>query len=596
VPRFRIWAARAARFQTIRYRLAGALALALLPVLILGAALSVNAFHRDAEHQRTDLTLSAERSAATARARIESAVAVLNTLKTEAMSPDCNARLKSLAQEVSGYDAFVRFDASGRVLCTSGAAALPASGAAWFQRLRGGDPRVLGRAPAGGYSNRPGLLAAVRLQRPGGAFDGALVAVLPLSALQPTVGDRALPEGAEVVVTDQAGAFLSATNRAAFDPRRTAWIRSVANHGSTLFYGRDARGRSRVYAGARLAGDDVFVLLSAPAQGAFSWARLNPVAAVVLPLLLWVLAVIAVLVVAERVVIRWLEYLGRVASIYAKGRFSVRPVQARNAPFEIRNLAITLDQMADAIEARDASLRDSLEHKDALMREIHHRVKNNLQVISSLLNMQQRSLTDPAARAAMGDTRQRIAALALIYRALYQSPDLRRVDVRQFLEELISQLVANDVNRGGAVVRTELEADTLVIDPDKLAPLALWAVEAISNAQKHALGVRGGVLRVRFIVERDECRLEVEDDGAGDDAVSAEAALAAGAGVGRTLMTAFARQLRGSAEIIEREGGGVLARLTFPSPEATDQAPEPASPEADDSATLSDARRNSATA
>ena len=82
------------------------------------------------------------------------------------------------------------------------------------------------------------------------------------------------------------------------------------------------------------------------------------------------------------------------------------------------------------------------------MREIHHRVKNNLQVISSLLNMQQRALTDEAARAAISDTRQRITALALIYRALYQGPDLRRVDFGEFLDELTGQLVA-DWGRGG---------------------------------------------------------------------------------------------------------------------------------------------------
>ena len=107
--------------------------------------------------------------------------------------------------------------------------------------------------------------------------------------------------------------------------------------------------------------------------------------------------------------------------------------------------------------------------------------------------MQQRALTDPAARAAMSDTRQRITALALIYRALYQGPDLRRVDLRQFLEELTAQLIAGEV-RHGPLVRTELEVDALVIDPDKLAPLALFAVEAITNAQKHAFAGRGGAL------------------------------------------------------------------------------------------------------
>jgi two-component sensor histidine kinase len=216
---------------------------------------------------------------------------------------------------------------------------------------------------------------------------------------------------------------------------------------------------------------------------------------------------------------------------------------------------------ADALLGRDASLRDSLAQKDALMREIHHRVKNNLQVISSLLNMQQRALSDPAARAAMSDTRQRITALALIYRALYQGPDLKRVDLRPFLEELTAQLVAGEMLHG-PVVRTELKVDALVIDPDRLAPLALFAVEAITNAQKHAFAQRGGSLTVTFEVHGEEAKLEISDDGqAPDDALVAS-------GVGRTLMTAFARQLRGRAELVRNAQGGITSRLIFPTPAA----------------------------
>jgi two-component sensor histidine kinase len=245
----------------------------------------------------------------------------------------------------------------------------------------------------------------------------------------------------------------------------------------------------------------------------------------------------------------------------------VRPVQAEQMPPEIRELAETLEQMADAIVGRDASLRDNLAQKDALMREIHHRVKNNLQVISSLLNMQQRALTDPAARAAMSDTRQRITALALIYRALYQGPDLKRVDLRPFLEELTAQLVAGEISHGPPV-RTELTVDALVIDPDRLAPLALFAVEAITNAQKHAFGARGGVLKLDFKVHGEEAELAISDDGApAEDALSKS-------GVGRTLMTAFARQLRGRAEITLNEGGGVTARLFFPTPAADPPSPD----------------------
>jgi two-component sensor histidine kinase len=279
-----------------------------------------------------------------------------------------------------------------------------------------------------------------------------------------------------------------------------------------------------------------------------------------MPLLAWFLAFSAVMWVSERVVIRWLNYLERVASIYARGRFSVRPVQAMNAPAEIRVLARTLDELAGSIVARDAALTASLEEKDALMREIHHRVKNNLQIISSLLSMQQRTLTDPASRAAVGDTRQRISALALIYRTLYQSDDLRYADARIFLTELVGQLVASDSGRG-QLVTSSVEADSLVVDPDKLAPLALWLVEAVTNAQKHAFAGRGGDLKVRFLVHGETSVLEVQDDGPGVSETFR-------AGVGRTLMGAFAKQLRGTAEMVPAEGGGTIARMTFATPEA----------------------------
>ena len=266
------------------------------------------------------------------------------------------------------------------------------------------------------------------------------------------------------------------------------------------------------------------------------------------------------LIVAERVVVRWLHYLQRIAAIYAKGRFSVRPVQAEHAPPEIRELAQTLEAMAAAIDARDASLRESLSQKDGLMREIHHRVKNNLQVITSLLNLQQRALSDPAARVAMSDTRQRIVALALIYRALYQGPDLKRVDLKPFLAELVGELVIERQAHDG-LVRTELEVDELIIDPDKLAPLALFAVEALGNAQKHALAKKGGQLHVRFKVSGEEAELSVADEGSGDSTPALESE-----GVGRALMTAFARQLKGRMELGPNPQGGVTAVLKFPNP------------------------------
>jgi len=560
----------AARHHGIRFRLGWGMAIALLPILLLGAFQAESAFRAQDIERRSDLQLAAERTAATAKSHLDSTGVLLQALRPEALEVFCEPRLTDLVERLEGLDGLARLTRTGATVCASRglSEAAPAwlaeaSASPWFLRLKSGEGVVLARAPA--ISGRsPGLIVAIRLERPLGAFDGAMVALIPLSSLQPDVDDPALPAGSQAALTDGQGRLLTASDADAFvlsgGDNLTGWVGRARTGASGIFAADDAQGRPRVYAGAALAGRDVYVLLSAPAPGLMSWARLNPVGALLVPLLGWFIAFGAAMLVSERIVIRWLNYLERIAAIYARGRFTVRPVQAMNAPAEIRVLARTLDELAASIVTRDAALTASLAEKDALMREIHHRVKNNLQIISSLLSMQQRALTDPASKAAVGDTRQRISALALIYRTLYQSDDLRYADARIFLTELVGQLVASEAGRG-LVVTSSIEADSLVVDPDKLAPLALWLVEAVTNAQKHAFVGRGGDLRVRFTVRGDTSVLEVQDDGPGVSETFR-------AGVGRTLMGAFAKQLRGEVEMAPAPGGGTIARLTFATPEA----------------------------
>ena len=550
---------------TIRVRLGAALAAALAPILLLGAAQSIVWVRREAVERKLILTAAAERGAAVARARMQGGEAVLQTVNLQAAGTDCAPMLHLLMGRLSGFANLIRFDAEGRVVC----AASPANRgrqhnqADWFAALKMGSPVAIGRGPQGVPDSEPAVINAVREVDAQGRFTGALAGVIPLSSLKPDLNDRSLPEDTQVALADASGRYLIRSQLSAFGVLPRGLIAPAPNQ-PLVYRGRDGVGRPRIYAAAPLF-NGVSVVLSAPEEGLFSWAKLNPLSAVLLPLAAFFLALAAVWVVAERVAVRWLHYLDRVAAIYARGRFSVRPVKAIQGPPEIRALAQSLDAMAQAINSRDHSLRESLQQKDALMREIHHRVKNNLQVISSLLNLQQRALSDPAARAAISDTRQRIGALALIYRALYQGPDLSRVNLHQFLDELIGQVLSLDA-ANHPQIRTDLEADELTIDPDKLAPLALFAVEAISNARKHAFSA-GGVLHVRFHLRGDLATLEIADEGSkiGPPVI--------GEGVGRTLMNAFARQLGGSLEIVPNDVGGVTARLSFPAPEASPPKP-----------------------
>jgi two-component sensor histidine kinase len=546
--------------------------LALAPVLVLSVAQSAVNYRLEMRDRKAELVGAAERSASSFRARILSGEILLQTIAPGSMGFDCAQRLAEVRDRIPGYQNLIRFDSIGRVACAAASAPRDSQRRyrAWFRDLAQGQQMTITASPGVSYARGPALLASVRAQDPHGAFEGVLTAVFSLASLQPERPFGSAPPQSDVAVVDASGSYLASTNPAAFPIDPHAHLSGPGRTQAQLWVGHSRAGATRIFTSSPLVGQDVYVLLSAP-YTVLSWAWVNPVSALLLPLLAFALALTAVWSVADRAVIRWIAYLRRIAAIYARGRYSVHPIKAMSGPPEIRDLARTMDAMAGVIATRDHALKESLAEKDGLMREIHHRVKNNLQVISSLLNMQQRALADPAARAAMSDTRQRITALALIYRALYQGVDLRRVDLREFLEDLIATLVTTETG-AGAQIETRLSIEPLIIDPDRLAPLALFAVEAITNAKKHGLGDAGGVLSVSFNVHGEEAELSITDSGReGVEPVVGE-------GVGRTLMTAFARQLGGTLTFCSRPGEGLTARLVFPAStalEEVERAPAP---------------------
>ncbi len=553
---------------SLRVRLGWALAAALAPVLILSMGQSALSYRQQAVSERLQLITAARRGAEAVRFRMEAGEALVQSLAPSDVGGRCAARLAEIRERVPSFANLVRFDADGRVLCAASATPEdPLRGSRpWFQSLAAGADTVIASDDGVRYASAPSLLASARSTDASGNFTGAVSAVMTLASLRPGAADSSLPPKSQVALIDSHGRFLSSTDPKSFPPTVAPLRPTAPNAPPLLWFAHDRRGEARAFTAAPLVGNEVWVLLSAPSETVVAWAWLNPISALLLPILAFGLALGAVWMVADSEVVRWIAYLRRIAGLYARGRFGVHPVRAAYAPPEIRELAQSLDGMATAIASRDAIVKETLAHKDVMMREIHHRVKNNLQVISSLLNMQQRNLVDPSARAAIFDTRQRISALALIYRALYQGADLRRVDLGEFLEELTGQLLAESGR--GVSIRTELKLDPLTIDPDRLAPLALFAVEAITNARKHGL-VEGGLLVIHLTVEGSRAVLEISDSGAGPGVVDAEAM---GKGVGRTLMTAFARQLQGEATLEPNANGGLTTRLVFPTPAASAEA------------------------
>ena len=167
-----------------------------------------------------------------------------------------------------------------------------------------------------------------------------------------------------------------------------------------------------------------------------------------LPILMIGFAWFAIWLATDRQVTQWINYLRRIAAAYRSGHYAIRPDLAE-APAEFKLLGDAMSEMAEGIQDRDRRLREAVDVKTTLIREIHHRVKNNLQIVMSLLSIQANQVKDMGARDALLQAQTRINALALVHRILNELEDQSTLDIRQLLEELCHQIARRHEQRQG---------------------------------------------------------------------------------------------------------------------------------------------------
>jgi PAS domain S-box-containing protein len=181
-------------------------------------------------------------------------------------------------------------------------------------------------------------------------------------------------------------------------------------------------------------------------------------------------------------------------------------------------LKFVSDQVAMVIHRKkaEAQIRASLQEKDVLIKEVHHRVKNNMQVISSLLNLQSRHLHDPAVLEMFKESQRRIRSMALIHERLYQSSDLSRIEFSHYLRNLAAHLFHSyQVNTDR--IRLRLDTEEVFLNINTAIPCGLIVNELVSNALKHAFpeGRTGEVAVELHRVVGDGYAVRVNDDGVG---------------------------------------------------------------------------------
>ncbi len=163
----------------------------------------------------------------------------------------------------------------------------------------------------------------------------------------------------------------------------------------------------------------------------------------------------------------------------------------------------------------EAQLRASLNEKELLLREIHHRVKNNLQVVSSLLRLQSRYPSDDKYREMLDQSQNRIQSMALIHEKLYQSKELGNINFEDYVKALASHLFQGFAAGCQRIkLITEIAAVSLTID--KAIPCGLLANELLSNCLKHAFPHgKGGIIKMSFVSDDGRFEFVVSDDGVG---------------------------------------------------------------------------------
>lgn len=224
-----------------------------------------------------------------------------------------------------------------------------------------------------------------------------------------------------------------------------------------------------------------------------------------------------------------------------------------------RALAAMNSAMESEIARQLEQLKASLAEKDTLLKEIHHRVKNNLQIISSLISLQSNKISDPMQRRLFQDTRDRVKSMALVHEKLYQSKDLGRVELAEYARQLLTDLF--QINGAAASkIRLRLELEPVLLPVDIAIPCGLILNELTTNAIKHAFDDRpSGEIAVQLrTASPDRVHMTFADDGRG---FSPEIDWRTAGTLGLQLVRMLTDQLQGSIEMAN--GRGTTFRLSF---------------------------------
>ncbi len=532
----RWWAGR------IRGRLIGLALLASLPICAMAGTIVWQDFEAIARGAQERAALLDGQALAHYQAAV---LAVSESLFATVGASSCTA---DALPRASGL---VVMDVDGVVTCKAGEVPALSPPLPWFERVRGGQPVAV--EPIGTAGR-----AVVAVPAPGGSVAAALlpadwVRTRMLSDDLPQAGDAAWLFDAQHTVLAARGDTGAALPRAE--------TMQAMQDGQQLALRAEAAGGARyAYATTSLPGGwRLVVATSAQREHAAAVHELVLRLAELTGLLL--VGLLTVVIGAD---VAFGQPLRRLSSAVKRwqGGGAFDPGDLAGAPDEVLQLATSFRDSTRTLRQKETELATSLEQQNLLVMEVHHRVKNNLQVIASLLNLQGSRIRVPEAQAEFQAARDRVRALATLHRHLYADGGLHTINMRSFLTELCGQLFQALGETEDERIQLEIEAPELRMSSDQAVPLALIVTEAVTNSVRYAFpGGRAGRIEVRLTESDGVLDLDIRDDGVGIGTARAAEEGSRG-GIGLQLIRGFSRQLGATLSVEGGQGTRYAVRLT----------------------------------
>ena len=567
---------------SLRSKLVTLVALALLPVLGLAAwqsklqeesvisqRVAALGSVSDVAVARYASLFEASRRLLTAACADDSVEQSASAEPSSATAGRCGGYLSKLLAAYPGqYSTALVTDDQGVARCASDAKALGMSFADRdvFQRAQPAKGLIVGDTIASRMTQHAIIPIAVPIIRDG-TFRGMCAVGIRLRALAQVAAQGEGAGGTAVAVVDGSGAALGGDAMAMRRLPVPARLVEALTGGQSTFSDSGQDGSLYEFRVRPVGGNALFVVVSAPV-GTDSLS----LAGIWAGFFLVVLASIAVLLViwfgADRWCVRPLRYIQDFADKVARGEHITLSPRQPWSP-EMASVGAGVTAMAEAISSREAALRANLEQRDHMLREIHHRVKNNLQMISSLLNLQAGEIRSPRIRRFFGDAQNRVLTLSILHRHLYERSSWSLVDFQQFISDLVRQISVGRARGDQPAPRFHIRAPIMAVGPDTAIPIGLIVTEAVSIALTHDFSrAATPEIRIETSERGEEVQLVIEDNGvARDDG----AAIPDGkGGFALTLIRGLAMQLGGEVTIERKPEGGNRVIVVFPTP-ATDE-------------------------